>query len=89
MWTRHFLKFGESAGEAWRQWKGMCHVSMIMCNASFIAACWKLYSPPGDWGYGLVLLKHVLGASLIALQLWTAFSVYDSLGEFGWVCSSV
>lgn len=86
MWTRHFLKFGETAGEAWRQWKGMYHISMIMCNASFIAACWKLYSVPADWGYGLVLLKHVFGASLIALQLWTAFSVYESLGEFGWFC---
>lgn len=84
MWTRHFLKFGESNGEAWRQWKGMYHISMIMCNTSFIAACWKMYTPPEDWGYGLVLLKHVLGAGLIALQLWTAFSVYDSLGEFGW-----
>ncbi|UNI21611.1 Phosphatidylethanolamine N-methyltransferase [Purpureocillium takamizusanense] len=86
MWTRHFLKFGESAGEAWRQWKGMHHISMIMCNTAFIAACWKMYSPPADWGYGLVLLKHVMGASLVALQLWTAFSVYDSLGEFGWFC---
>ncbi|PHH82532.1 hypothetical protein CDD83_3240 [Cordyceps sp. RAO-2017] len=86
MWTRHFLKFGESAGEAWRQWKGMHHVTMIMCNASFMAACWKMYSPPEDWSYGLVLLEHVVGASLVALQLWTAFSVYGSLGEFGWFC---
>ncbi|RKL36419.1 Phosphatidylethanolamine N-methyltransferase [Fusarium oxysporum] len=86
MWTRHFLKFGESAGEAWRQWKGLHHISMIMCNTAFVAACWKMYSPPEDWAYGLVLLKHVLGASLVALQLWTAFSVYDSLGEFGWFC---
>lgn len=86
MWTRHFLKFGESAGEAWRQWKGMHHICMIMCNASFIAACWKMYSPPADWGYGLVLLKHVVGASLVALQLWTALTVYESLGEFGWFC---
>ncbi|KAF5008368.1 hypothetical protein FDECE_5352 [Fusarium decemcellulare] len=86
MWTRHFLKFGESAGEAWRQWKGLHHISMIMCNTAFIAACWKMYSPPEDWAYGLVMLKHVLGASLVALQLWTAFSVYDSLGEFGWFC---
>lgn len=86
MWTRHFLKFGEGAGEAWRQWKGMQHISIIMCNASFIAACWKMYSPPEDWGYGLVLLKHVVGASLVALQLWTAFTVYESLGEFGWFC---
>ena len=86
MWTRHFLKFGESAGEAWRQWKGMYHISMIMANTSLIAACWKMYSPPDDWNYGLVLLKHVLGAALIALQVWTARSVYDSLGEFGWFC---
>ncbi|KAJ6780858.1 hypothetical protein PWT90_00545 [Aphanocladium album] len=86
MWTRHFLKYGETAQEAWRQWKGMHHISMIMSNASFIAACWKMYSIPGDWGYGLVLLKHVMGASLVALQLWSAFSVYESLGEFGWFC---
>lgn len=86
MWTRHFLKYGEPADEAWRQWKAMHHISMIMCNTAFIAACWKMYSLPEDWGYGLVLLKHVVGASLVALQLWTAFSVYESLGEFGWFC---
>lgn len=86
MWTRHFLKFGEGAGEAWRQWKGMHHVSMIMCNTAFVAACCKMYSLPDDWGYGLALLKHVVGASLVALQLWTALTVYESLGEFGWFC---
>lgn len=86
MWTRHFLKFGESSAEAWRQWKGMHHISMIMANASFMAACWKMYNFPADWTYGGVLLKHTLGFSLVALQLWTAFSVYESLGEFGWFC---
>ena len=55
-----------------------------MCHASFVAAAWKMYSLPPDWGYGLVLLKHVMGASLVGLQLWTAVSVYESLGEFGW-----
>lgn len=84
MWTRHFVKFGESTEEAWRQWKGMYHLSMTMCYASFIAAAWKMYSFPDDWAYGLVLLKHVLGAGLVALQVWTAVSIYESLGEFGW-----
>ena len=84
MWTRHFVKYGESTEEAWRQWKGMYHLSMAMCHASFVAAAWKMYSLPPDWGYGLVLLKHVMGASLVGLQLWTAVSVYESLGEFGW-----
>lgn len=84
MFTRHFLKFGETAREAWRQWKGMYHLSMTMCYASFLAACWKMYTYPEDWGYGWVLLKHVVGLSLVALQLWTSVSIYDSLGEFGW-----
>lgn len=84
MWTRHFVKFGEGKEESWRQWKGMYHLSMTMCYASFIAASWKMYSLPPDWGYGMVLLKHVLGAGLVALQIWTAVSIYESLGEFGW-----
>ncbi|KAL8800332.1 MAG: hypothetical protein Q9182_005259 [Xanthomendoza sp. 2 TL-2023] len=83
-WTRHFLKYGESTEEAWRQWKGMYHLSTTMCYASFVAAAWKMYSLPPDWGYGLVLLKHTVGAGLIALQIWVAISIYDSLGEFGW-----
>ncbi|KAL8691950.1 MAG: hypothetical protein Q9224_004063 [Gallowayella concinna] len=83
-WTRHFLKFGESTEEAWRQWKGMYHLSTTMCYASFVAAAWKMYSLPPNWGYGLVLLKHTVGVGLIALQIWVAVSIYDSLGEFGW-----
>ncbi|KAI4138296.1 MAG: hypothetical protein L6R39_006859 [Caloplaca ligustica] len=83
-WTRHFLKYGESTEEAWRQWKGMYHLSTTMCYASFVAASWKMYSLPVDWGYGLCLLRHVVGTGLIALQIWVAISIYDSLGEFGW-----
>ncbi|PYH43985.1 phosphatidylethanolamine N-methyltransferase [Aspergillus saccharolyticus JOP 1030-1] len=83
-WTRHFVKYGETPQEAWNQWKGTYHLSMIMCYASFIAAAWKMYTFPADWGYGLVLLRHVLGVGLICLQTWTSFSIYESLGEFGW-----
>ena len=83
-WTRHFLKFGETIDEAWHQWKGIYHVSLHMSYASLIAAAWKTYTFPADWGYGLVLLKHVIGTSLISLQIWTAMSIYESLGEFGW-----
>lgn len=57
-----------------------------MCHASLGAAAWKMYTLPPDWFLGLTLLRHVLGLSLIALQLWTAMSIYDSLGEFGWFC---
>ena len=83
-WTRHFVKFGESREEAWKQWKGVYHLSMIMAYASFIAAVWKSYTVPTDWSSGKVLLKHILGAGLVTLQTWTSASIYDSLGEFGW-----
>ncbi|OJJ37517.1 hypothetical protein ASPWEDRAFT_26893 [Aspergillus wentii DTO 134E9] len=83
-WTRHFVKYGETPQEAWNQWKGTYYLSMIMCYASFIAAVWKMYTFPADWGYGLVLFRHILGAGLISLQLWTSVSIYESLGEFGW-----
>ena len=83
-WTRHFVKYGESTKEAWRQWKGTYHLSMTLCYASFAAAAWKMYSFPADWAYGLVLLKHVIGFGLIVLQIWVSMSIYESLGEFGW-----
>lgn len=82
--TRHFVKYGNTPVEAWRQWKGLYHFSMTLSVASFSAVCWKLYNSPEDWAHGWVLLRHVIGTSLIALQIWTFVSVYDSLGEFGW-----
>jgi phosphatidylethanolamine N-methyltransferase len=45
-----------------------------------------MYTLPPDWFYGLTLLRHVLGVALVALQFWTATSIYESLGEFGWFC---
>ena len=83
-WTRHFLKYGDSIEEAWRQWKGVYHLGMTMCYASFLAASWKLYEAPTNWSNEMALFKHVVGASLVALQVWTSISIYDSLGEFGW-----
>ncbi|CAG7957901.1 unnamed protein product [Penicillium salamii] len=83
-WTRHFVKYGDTPYEAWNQWKGTYHLSMVLCYSSFIAAVWKMYTFPADWGYGLVLFRHILGAGLISLQIWTSVSIYESLGEFGW-----
>lgn len=83
-WTRHFLKYGESTEEAWRQWKGTYHIAMVLCYSSLTAASWKSYSIPESGLHGLVLLRHVLGVGLVSLQVWTNISIYDSLGEFGW-----
>lgn len=83
-WTRHFIKIGDNQQEAWKQWKGIYHLSMHMCYSSFIAVAWKMYHLPSDWNYGTTLLRHVIGVALVALHIWTVSSIYDSLGEFGW-----
>jgi phosphatidylethanolamine N-methyltransferase len=83
-WTRHFIKYGDDIHEAWRQWKGIYHISMHMCYASFVAVAWKMYHLPADWNYGSALIRHVFGLFLISLHLWTVSSIHDSLGEFGW-----
>lgn len=83
-WTRHFIKYGDDVHEGWRQWKGIYHISMHMCYSSFVAVAWKMYHLPENWNYGSALMRHVLGAALITLHLWTVSSIYDSLGEFGW-----
>jgi phosphatidylethanolamine N-methyltransferase len=83
-WTRHFIKYGDTKVEAWHQWKYVYHLSMTMCHTTFLCAAWKMYSLPPDWSYGLSTLRHVIGVALIALQLWTNISIYESLGEFGW-----
>src|SRR5690242_6504856 len=62
------------------------HLSMTMAHASFVAAAWKMYTLPPDWFYDLTAFRLVLGIGMIALHLWTAASIYDSLGEFGWFC---
>lgn len=77
-WSRHFVKYGYSTEEAWRQWKGIYHVTMVMCYTSFVCAAWKMYGLPEDWTYGMSTLRHVIGVALIALQLWTISEIYES-----------
>lgn len=82
-YVRHFLKFGESRGDAWRQWKSVYFVSLSMTHASFVVAAWKMYQLPAA-DERMALFRHTVGIMLVALQLWTAFSIHDSLGDFGW-----
>ncbi|KAK1060261.1 phosphatidylethanolamine N-methyltransferase [Friedmanniomyces endolithicus] len=82
-WMRHFLKYGETREEAWRQWKGIYHIAMVSCYTSFICAAWKMYGLPEDWTIGMAILRHVIGFALIALQIYTVSSIYESLGENG------
>lgn len=84
LWTKHFLKFGDSPKKAWQEWKSIYALSLTMTHATFLIAAWKSYAIPYDWQYGTVTLRHVLGVALIGMHIWTSISIYNVLGDFGW-----
>lgn len=89
LWTRHFLKYGESNEEAWRKWKEAYYVSERMAQCTFIAAAAKMYTVPDDFSHEYALLKHVIAIALVCLQLTISASIHDALGEFGWFVSNL
>ncbi|KAI0750354.1 phosphatidylethanolamine N-methyltransferase [Irpex lacteus] len=91
--VRHFLKHyhyprndnGKGAViEAFANWKSIYNMSMCMTYASFIGLAWKTYSIPNNWTVGNELLRHTLGALLIALHVWSTLEQFEVLGMFGW-----
>ncbi|KAG8874729.1 phosphatidylethanolamine N-methyltransferase [Tulasnella sp. 331] len=90
--VRHYVKHyyyppGSTGGaieEAFDNWKGLYNLSSCMTYMSFAGLAWSTYSVSGDWTVGDQLLRHTLGALLIALHVWTARESYEVLGVFGW-----
>lgn len=70
--------------EAFSNWKAVYNMSQCMTYVSLIGLVWKTYSLPTDWMVGNELLRHTLGALLVALHIWASLESYEVLGMFGW-----
>ncbi|KAK0477038.1 phospholipid methyltransferase-domain-containing protein [Armillaria novae-zelandiae] len=70
--------------EAFSNWKAVYNLSQCMTYVSLIGLVWKTYSLPTDWMVGNELLRHTLGALLVALHIWASLESYEVLGMFGW-----
>ncbi|CEP14983.1 hypothetical protein [Parasitella parasitica] len=82
--TRHFIKWGGSAQEAFQNWKSIYNLTLCMTYVTFFIACWKTYTLPDNWAYGTTLLRHTLGLTFISLHIWTSVSIHEVIGDFGW-----
>ncbi|KAI8645821.1 phospholipid methyltransferase-domain-containing protein [Parasitella parasitica] len=82
--TRHFIKWGGSAQEAFQNWKSIYNLTLCMTYVTFFIACWKTYTLPDNWAYGTTLLRHTLGLTFISLHVWTSVSIHEVIGDFGW-----
>ncbi|KAJ3110604.1 phosphatidylethanolamine N-methyltransferase [Phlyctochytrium bullatum] len=83
-WSRHFIKYGETTKEAFQQWKIIFNLSQSMTYITFFICACRLYEIPEDWSHGTVLLKHTVALVTICLHVWTAYSIHNALGDFGW-----
>lgn len=83
LWTRLFLKHGKTSLDAYEQWQALYNASTVMSYVSLgVVALRQWTSPVGVVPYWP--FRYIVGGMLIALQMWTSFSIYESLGEYGW-----
>jgi hypothetical protein len=83
-WTRHFIKYGGAPIEAFDNWKALYNSTLLMNYTMYIITAVYLYRQPVQWMEEGILLRHTLGVMMMALQVWTDWSVYAVLGEYGW-----
>ena len=63
-WTKHFIRHGYNAQEAFANWKSLYNLTMTMTHVSFFFCALVLYDRPSAWLAwlsGTSLLKHTLG----------------------------
>ncbi|KAJ2160217.1 phosphatidylethanolamine N-methyltransferase [Coemansia sp. RSA 552] len=81
--TRWFIRRGGDSDEAFASWRALYNAATILTYASFALVGLSTYG----WGgadAGTLVLRHTLGALLVGLHVWSARSVYETLGDFGW-----
>lgn len=86
--VRHFLERGATKVMAFENWKRIRNFVMIMMWTSFCVCGYAL----ADWeesfsgfaGFRWFCFRQVLGSVLVAINIWSAMSEFEVLGEFGW-----
>ncbi len=79
-------ELGWTREDAFDSWKKIYNLSATMQWITYITCAVSIY-PTESWALyslNLSLLKHILGAALIALNLWSVASQFETIGEFGW-----
>ena len=84
-WTRAFEKKGRGVQEAFDHWKRIYHLSSTLNVVAFVAMTARFI--PRDWTTVLTvsyLARCAVAAVLVALSAWTSWSMYETVGDFGW-----
>ncbi|KNC55131.1 phosphatidylethanolamine methyltransferase [Thecamonas trahens ATCC 50062] len=83
-WIRQSAARGLDRVQAFNNWKHIYNLTLVLAHASFLVAalCVKWSAP--TFTFGPLLFRIPTAAILLAINLWSARSSLDVLGEYGW-----
>ncbi|EGC40447.1 hypothetical protein DICPUDRAFT_16016, partial [Dictyostelium purpureum] len=83
-WTNKYqFDLGKDKYIAFENWKNIYNLCLIMAHISF-TSCFFKYAQIDFNFFGSIFWRQILGLMLILINLWSSFSTYEVLGEFGW-----
>ena len=87
-YVRAFLSRGATKKDAFENWKRIRNMGLIMSWTVFIVCAAKFMSlPDSTWLWKDIqqwVMRQVIGAIFVSLNIWSSVSTFETLGEFGW-----
>ena len=87
-YVRMFLSRGATKQDAFENWKRIRNMGLIMSWTVFILCALRFSSfPNSEWFWDDIQTwsaRQAIGLMLIALNIWSSVSTFETLGEFGW-----
>jgi len=84
-WTNHFVGRGYDKRFAFENWKRIFNLSLVMTHWVFFCCTLKFATfSISDFFQSHMLLKQTFGIILLAINVWSSVSTFETLGDFGW-----
>ncbi|KAK5575043.1 hypothetical protein RB653_010298 [Dictyostelium firmibasis] len=83
-WTNKYQShLGKDKFISFENWKSIYNLCLIMAHISFTSCFFKYVQIDFNF-FGSIFWRQILGLMLILINLWSSFSTFEVLGEFGW-----
>ncbi|KAN0018798.1 hypothetical protein ACTFIU_008731 [Dictyostelium citrinum] len=83
-WTNKYQSvLGKDKFISFENWKNIYNLCLIMAHISFTSCFFKYVQIDFNF-FGSIFWRQILGLMLILINLWSSFSTFEVLGEFGW-----
>lgn len=70
--------------EAFRHWKALYNLALLMTYTTFLILAYRLYEMPQFTTRDAELLKHVVAVFGVGLQIWVNLRVFRVIGPLAW-----